>query len=64
MANGSVVECVLGDVKSDVHTDETHRYQAQDGSVAEMIVDRRVFKSTSQYPTELSGRIARIEIVD
>lgn len=64
MSNGSVVECVLGDVKSDAHTDETHRYQAQDGSVAEMIVDRRVFKSTSQYPTELSGRIARIEIVD
>ena len=64
MSNGSVVECVLGDVKSDAHTDETHRYQAQDGSVAEMIVDRRVFKSINQYPAELSGRIARIEIVD
>lgn len=64
MSNGSVVECVLGDVKSDANTDETHRYQAQDGSVAEMIVDRRVFKSINQYPAELSGRIARIEIVN
>lgn len=64
MANGSVVECILGDVKSDAHTDPTHRYQAQDGSVAEMIVDYSYFHSTSQYPKELSGRILRIEVVE
>lgn len=64
MENGATVECILGDVKSDRHTDPTHRYQAQDGSVVEMIVDRAVFHSTSQYPSELSGRISRIEIVE
>jgi hypothetical protein len=64
MANGSVVKCVLGDVKSNKHTDSTNRYQAQDGSVAEMIIDRRYFKSTSQYPSELDGKIKRVEIVE
>lgn len=64
MANGSVVECILGDVKSDAHTDPTHRYQAQDGSVVEMIVDYSYFKSTSQYPVELKGKVLRIEVVE
>lgn len=64
MENGSVVECIMGDQKSDMHTDPTHRFQAQDGSVVEMIVDRSVFHGTDQYPAELSGRISRIEIVE
>lgn len=64
MENGGVVECILGDVKSDEHTDPTHRYQKYDGSVAEMIVDYNYFKSTSQYPSDLRGRISRIEIVE
>lgn len=64
MENGNVVKCILGDVKSDRHTDPTHRFQAQDGSVAEMIVDYEYFNSTKQYPDELRGRISRIEVVE
>lgn len=64
MANGNVVECILGDVKSDAHTDPTHRFQAEDGSVAEFIVDRNYFHSTAQYPSEFQGRISRIEVVE
>lgn len=64
MENGSVVECIMGDQKADIHTDPTNRYQAEDGSVVEMIVDRSVFHGTDQYPAELSGRISRIEIVE
>lgn len=64
MENGSIVECIVGDQKADRHTDPTNRYQAQDGSVVEMIVDRSVFRGTDQYPAELSGRISRIEIVE
>lgn len=63
MANGSVFECILGDVKSDAHTDETHRYHAVDGSVVEMIMDEDVFESTSQYPEGLRGNVVKIEIV-
>lgn len=62
-ANGSVVKCVVGDIKSDAHTDDSHRYQAVDGSVVEMIVDGTVFHSTSQYPQEVRGPISRIEVV-
>lgn len=64
MADGNVVECILGDVKSDEHTDPTHRYQKWDGSVVEMIVDYEYFNSTSQYPEALKGRVMRIEVVE
>jgi hypothetical protein len=64
MKNGSTVECILGDVKADIHTDETNRFQAVDGSVVEMIVDYNYFHSTSQYPEELNGGILRIEVVE
>ena len=64
MANGNVVECILGDVKSDEYTDPTHRYQKWDGSVVEMIVDYEYFTSTAQYPEALKGRVMRIEVVE
>lgn len=63
MENGSVVKCIMAEAKSDAHTDETHRFQKWDGSVAEFVFDPDVFKSSSQYPKEAEGRIARIEVV-
>ena len=45
LENGTIIECVLGDQKSDAHTDPTHRYHSVDGSVAEFIVDNEVFKT-------------------
>lgn len=64
MANGSVIKCILGDVKSDSHTDETNRYHFVDGSVAEFIVDDSVFTSTEMYPEEVDGRIVCVEIIE
>ncbi|MBR4315031.1 MAG: hypothetical protein IKP66_09000, partial [Lachnospiraceae bacterium] len=46
LTNGTVIKCILGDCKSDEHTDETHRYHAIDGSVAEFIVDYDYFSGT------------------
>lgn len=54
LENGSVIKCILGDVKSDMHTDsKTHTYHVGgyvgdtyykgDGSVVEFIVDKEVF---------------------
>lgn len=54
LEDGSIIKCILGDVKSDRHTDnETHTYHVGgyegnqyykgDGSVAEFIVDKDVF---------------------
>ncbi len=39
LEDGTVLPCILGDVKSDTHTDETRRYQKWDKSVLEFIVD-------------------------
>lgn len=39
LEDGTVLPCMLGDVKSDLHTDPEHKYQAQDKSVIEFIVD-------------------------
>ena len=63
MKNGAVIRCVLGEQKSDKHTDDTHRYHRKDGSVAEMVVDYKYFKSTKQYPKELKGEIAFVEVL-
>ena len=64
MANGSVVKCILGDVKADEHTDPTHRYQKWDGSVVEVIMDETVFQGNHMYPKEITGKILRIDIID
>lgn len=64
MENGNVVKCILGDIKSDRHTDDTHRYHLRDGSVAEMIVDYDYFEGTHQYPSTLDGRIKSVVILD
>ena len=64
MENGSTVKCVLGDQKADKDTIVNHS-QAVDGSIVEMIVDYRYFRKTpKQYPSELSGRVLRLDIVE
>lgn len=60
MTNGTVFHCIVGDAKSNKHTDETHRYHYKDGSVVEMIIDGEVFKSTKMYPKDLNGTIFNI----
>lgn len=52
LENGTVIECILGDAKSDRHTDATHRI-ALDGSVAEFIVDTNL-NSKSRYMGDAS----------
>lgn len=39
LEDGTVIPCMLGDVKADTHTDENHQYQKWDKSVMEFIVD-------------------------
>lgn len=64
MENGTIIQCIMGDAKADCHTDaETHTYQAVDGSVVEMIVDKAYFKGTSHYPEGLKGRIQKVLVL-
>ena len=50
--NGTIIECILGDAKSDRHTDVTNSI-ALDGSVAEFIVDTNL-NSASKYRGDAS----------
>lgn len=50
--NGTIIECILGDAKSDRHTDVTNSI-ALDGSVAEFIVDTNL-NSDSKYRGDVS----------
>ena len=42
LSSGRVFRAVVGDVKSDRHTDPTNRFHLSDGSMVEFIVDRYV----------------------
>lgn len=39
LANGTIIPCILGDQKSDKHTDSNHIAHKTDGSIVEFIVD-------------------------
>lgn len=43
LENGDILNCILGDVKSDAHTDPSHQFHAIDGSVVEFVVDYNFF---------------------
>lgn len=45
LENGTVISCILGDQKSDAHTDALHIAHKSDGSIVEFIVDLDVLDS-------------------
>ncbi len=47
--DGTIIRCIVGDCKSDAHTDENHQFQKYDGSVVEFLVDYEYFSSTKQW---------------
>lgn len=53
MNNGTVIQCVLGDVKNDNHTDLTNR-QNPNGSVVEFIVDINTLNSVVKQQGDIS----------
>ena len=46
LANGTVIPCVLGDAKSDAHTDATHIFTVANNCCSEFIIDRNAASST------------------
>lgn len=70
LKNGNVIKCILGDVKSDAHTDPTHRFHAVDGSVAEFIIDKDVFTAktdgsgTVNWIDGFEGKIEKVVIIN
>lgn len=70
LSSGEVIPCILGDCKSDSHTDESNRFCMSNGGVAEFIVDYSVFKNvcdssgTVNFVKGFSGEIESISIVE
>lgn len=53
LKNGTVIQCILGDVKNDKHTDSTNR-QNPNGSVIEFIVDVNILNSVVKQQGDIS----------
>lgn len=51
LSSGVVFTMVLGDQKSDAHTNSTHQVTSSNGCIMEFIVDMSKFKSTASYTT-------------
>lgn len=54
MENGTVIECVVSDIKDDKHTNHTNQKHKIDGSVVEFIVDIRKLDKLTQKMGDIS----------
>lgn len=54
LANGTVIKCIAGDMKADVHTDNTNRVTSHDGSIAEFIVNTSSMVSNARRMGDVS----------
>ena len=60
MENGSIVECILADVKANAHTDSTNR-QNPNGSIVEFIVDTKNMDKMSKKMGNISYADERLK---
>lgn len=70
MENNSILKCILGDIKADIHTDKDN-IKTKDGSVVEFIVDTESLHKDAKFHGDLSycnedfsGEIAEIKIYE
>ena len=69
MENGSVIKCILADVKADIHTDSTNRITVANGCISEFVVDMSALNrnalrdgTISSCDKQFKGRIKKIKI--
>lgn len=63
MEDGSVVKAIIGDIKANKDTDETHMFQKDDGSIVELITDGTPY-NRKRVPSVLKQRIKAIVNVE
>lgn len=61
--DGTVLKCILGDCKADIHTDPTNRFHSEDGSVAEFIIDGAYLKGTEAWRGLCGGTIISVSVL-
>lgn len=67
--NGKVIPCIVGDIKADIHTDDTNMLGGH-GDVIEFIVDSKVMDKTAKkmgdcsYIPGLKGKVVKVEVFE
>lgn len=70
LEDGTIIPCVLGDAKSDLHTNDTNQYGSTNGDVAEFIIDDTVYytkydnSGTVNWVSGLAGSIYKVVLLD
>lgn len=64
--DGSVVKCIVGDIKQDIHTDSNNQYVIHNGNIVEFIVDVKSLNDKARLTGDVSyagmdGEIIKIE---
>lgn len=54
LANGTVIPCIAGDMKANIHTDASNKITAHDGSIAEFIVNTSSLTSKARKMGDIS----------
>lgn len=68
--DGTIIPCILGDAKADIHTNDTNQYGSTNGDVAEFIIDDTVYytkydnSGTVNWVSGLAGSIYKVILLD
>ena len=54
LENETVIPCVVGDFKADIHTDSTNKVTSHNGCVSEFLIDKTVLHSTAKKIGDIS----------
>lgn len=54
LENGTVIPCVVGDFKADIHTDSTNIVTNHNGCVSEFLIDNPVLHTTTKKIGDIS----------
>lgn len=54
LENGTVIPCIMGDLKSDAHTDATHTFTSASKCATEFIVDTKMIPKDVKYTGDVS----------
>lgn len=66
LESGKEIDVIIGDVKQDIHTNNTHQYSPLNGNMVEFIVDTKKINNMSRKMGDMSysgleGKIVKIE---
>lgn len=69
LEDGTVINCITGDIKADIHTDPTNTHIPHNGNIVEFIVDTKTISDICRKMGDMSyagihGGIVKLEIID